>query len=166
MPVLASTPEQENAPLANEDELFLGEMSQLSEEELINIIGQVIIDDGASPAGATDLGAQPHTAWYNKQVTELAKKIKKIIYISGSVLVVGGALTTFLTGTTISVATLISLISIDAGAILEPIIDAYLLTEALNALAQWLGGSDNVVTITGTLISGISNYLAEVIYNS
>ncbi len=51
MPVLASTPEQENAPLASEDELFLGEMSQLSEEELINIEGNVIksASDGASP---------------------------------------------------------------------------------------------------------------------
>ncbi len=47
MPVLASTPEQENAPLASEDELFLGEMSQLSEEELILIIGMMDEIDGS-----------------------------------------------------------------------------------------------------------------------
>ncbi len=41
MPVLASTPEQENTPLDSEDELFLGQMSQLSEEDLIEIIGNM-----------------------------------------------------------------------------------------------------------------------------
>ncbi len=46
MPVLASTPEQENAPLSSEDEIFLREMSQLSEEEMIAIQGnKTIIED-------------------------------------------------------------------------------------------------------------------------
>ncbi|MEM4398050.1 MAG: hypothetical protein QW757_05505 [Candidatus Woesearchaeota archaeon] len=50
MPVLASTPEQENAPMTSEDELFLGEMSQLSEGELIAIIGNMHPDmDGQNP---------------------------------------------------------------------------------------------------------------------
>ncbi|MFN3411794.1 MAG: hypothetical protein ACK4YF_06535 [Exilispira sp.] len=41
MPVLAEAPSQENAPLAGEGQLFLGELSQLSEEELIDILGNL-----------------------------------------------------------------------------------------------------------------------------
>ncbi len=55
MPVLASTPEQEDTPLASEDELFLGEMSQLSEEELINIIGNMHPDMDGNCPGMEDL---------------------------------------------------------------------------------------------------------------
>jgi hypothetical protein len=52
LPVFASTPEEENAPTAtSEDGMFL-DMTQLSEEELMAIIGNVIKDDGSSPEGA------------------------------------------------------------------------------------------------------------------
>jgi len=52
LPVLASTPTQENAPNAtSEDTMFL-DMTQLSEEELMAISGNVIKDDGSSPEGA------------------------------------------------------------------------------------------------------------------
>ncbi len=44
MPVFASTPEQESAPIMSEGEIFLSDLSQLSEEELICIMGEITID--------------------------------------------------------------------------------------------------------------------------
>jgi hypothetical protein len=42
IPALASTPENENAPaVASEDQQFMG-LTQLSEEECVNILGQVV----------------------------------------------------------------------------------------------------------------------------
>ena len=45
VPVLASTPEQENAPIADEEYIFLLDLTQLSEEQLINIFGLIATDN-------------------------------------------------------------------------------------------------------------------------
>ncbi len=42
VPVFASTPEQENAPVMSEDEIFLSDLFLLSEEQLIEIVGNYI----------------------------------------------------------------------------------------------------------------------------
>jgi len=89
-----------------------------------------------------------------------------IIYISSSILIVGGAATGFLVGQTITVATLASAISSNLGSVLAPVISGYALTEALIAYIQKISGSDNIVTISQSLINGISSYLAELIYNN
>ncbi len=44
IPVLASEPEQENAPLPTEEDIFLSDLSQLSEEELMEVFGQIYFD--------------------------------------------------------------------------------------------------------------------------
>lgn len=61
MPLLASTPEQENAPMqSQQDSLFLVVLSQLSEEEINKIIGN-IVNSGTQPdiyqeAGTLEFG--------------------------------------------------------------------------------------------------------------
>ncbi|MCR4422920.1 MAG: hypothetical protein NUV32_10670 [Exilispira sp.] len=82
---------------------------------------------------------------------------------SGAVIFAGA---TFITGSTITIATLISAISSELGSLLIPIMGGYAFTETLNLLAQELGGSDNIITITGALVDGIANTLAELIYNN
>ncbi len=94
MPVLASTPEQENAPLASEDELFLGEMSQLSEEELINIVGN-IVNSGTQPDIYQEAGTQgrdemlillaalreANQKYWNPKVQKFVKNLLKFFYV-------------------------------------------------------------------------------------
>ena len=51
IPVFASTPESENAPIADGEDIFLLDLTQLSEEQLISISGNAIpegitIDEG------------------------------------------------------------------------------------------------------------------------
>lgn len=49
MPVFASTPQQENAPApSSEDTMFLG-LEQVSEEELLEIIGDVVFHEENDP---------------------------------------------------------------------------------------------------------------------
>ncbi|MFN3411509.1 MAG: hypothetical protein ACK4YF_05065 [Exilispira sp.] len=58
VPVLASTPCQENAPMASqEDSLFLLDISQISEEELNKIIGN-IVNSGTQPDIYQEAGTQ------------------------------------------------------------------------------------------------------------
>lgn len=160
------TPQPENAPTPlEEDTMFLG-LEQVSEEELLEIIGSVITGGGYCPAGAEELGPQPHTQWYEKEIRNLAKKIKLTMLSITAAICVGTAGAGYLLGTTISIGTLISLISSNLGSILIPIVGGYIFTEALVDLAQYLGGSENIVTITETLINGISYFLAEQIYNN
>lgn len=62
MPVLAKAPSQENTPLASEEQLFLGQMNQLSEIQLLTI--GVNKDMGATdpkPANITNTSSSSST---------------------------------------------------------------------------------------------------------
>ena len=166
MPILASTPEQDMVLIVDEGDGDFSGLEQVSDEELIEIFGNVILEASSADPKYGELGPQPHTEWYNKEILKLQKKIKMIIYISSSILIVGGAATGFLVGQTITVATLASAISSNLGSVLAPVISGYALTEALIAYIQKISGSDNIVTISQSLINGISSYLAELIYNN
>jgi len=75
IPALASTPQSENAPApTSEDTMFLG-WQLLSDEELLAIIGNIIIDDASSPAGAPDLVQQLHTEWYEREQVKAMKTL-------------------------------------------------------------------------------------------
>jgi hypothetical protein len=81
IPAFASTPENENAPVpTSEDQQFMG-LTQLTEEELLDIIGNVITGSDSCPDGAETLGPQPNTQWYERQMSDAElKKQQSLIY--------------------------------------------------------------------------------------
>ena len=81
IPALASTPTNENAPVpTSEDQQFMG-LTQLTEEELLDIFGNVITGTDSCPAGAETLGPQPQTQWYERQMNAAElKKQQSLIY--------------------------------------------------------------------------------------
>lgn len=84
LPVFAFTPTQENAPMPTSEDGMFFDMTQLSEEELLVIIGNVIKDDGSCPEGAFEsedisdyeyyCRDKARDALYNRLATEAKKQ--------------------------------------------------------------------------------------------